>query len=95
MLQAANTGHRGLLTTLHAGGPEEVPARLEAMALAAPGAGLDVVRRPHASVDQLPSFDDPLDAHRQYRGVLAQPVERLQALRRLLRPGKPRCVRQN
>src|SRR5918992_2283316 len=45
MLQAANTGHRGLLTTLHAGGPEEVPARLEAMALAAPGAALDVVRR--------------------------------------------------
>jgi pilus assembly protein CpaF len=45
MLQAANTGHRGLLTTLHAGGPDEVPARLEAMALAAPGAGLDVVRR--------------------------------------------------
>jgi pilus assembly protein CpaF len=45
MLQAANTGHRGLLTTLHAGGPEEVPARLEAMALAAPDAGLDVVRR--------------------------------------------------
>jgi pilus assembly protein CpaF len=45
MLQAANTGHRGLMTTLHAGGPEEVPARLEAMALAASGAGLDVVRR--------------------------------------------------
>jgi pilus assembly protein CpaF len=45
MLQAANTGHRGLLTTLHAGSPEEVPARLEAMALAAPGAALDVVRR--------------------------------------------------
>ena len=45
MLQAANTGHRGLMTTLHAGGPEEVPARLEAMALTAPGAGLDVVRR--------------------------------------------------
>jgi pilus assembly protein CpaF len=45
MLQAANTGHHGLLTTLHAGGPEEVPARLEAMALAAPGAPLDVVRR--------------------------------------------------
>jgi pilus assembly protein CpaF len=45
MLQAANTGHHGLLTTLHAGSPEEVPARLEAMALAAPGAGLDVVRR--------------------------------------------------
>jgi hypothetical protein len=45
MLQAANTGHRGLLTTLHAGGPDEVPTRLEAMALAAPGAGLDVVRR--------------------------------------------------
>jgi pilus assembly protein CpaF len=45
MLQAANTGHQGLMTTLHAGGPEEVPARLEAMALAAPGAGLDVVRR--------------------------------------------------
>jgi pilus assembly protein CpaF len=45
MLQAANTGHRGLMTTLHAGSPDEVPARLEAMALAAPGAGLDVVRR--------------------------------------------------
>jgi len=41
MLQAANTGHRGLMTTLHAGGPDEVPARLEAMALAAPGAGLE------------------------------------------------------
>jgi pilus assembly protein CpaF len=45
MLQAANTGHRGLMTTLHAGSPEEVPARLEAMALSAPGADLDVVRR--------------------------------------------------
>jgi pilus assembly protein CpaF len=45
MLQAANTGHRGLMTTLHAGRPEDVPARLEAMALAAPGAGLEVVRR--------------------------------------------------
>lgn len=45
LLQAANTGHRGLLTTLHAGGPDEIPARLEAMALAAPGAALDVVRR--------------------------------------------------
>jgi pilus assembly protein CpaF len=45
MLQAANTGHRGLLTTLHAGSPAEVPARLEAMALAASGAALDVVRR--------------------------------------------------
>jgi pilus assembly protein CpaF len=45
MLQAANTGHHGLMTTLHAGSPEEVPARLGAMALAAPGAGLDVVRR--------------------------------------------------
>ena len=45
MLQAANTGHHGLLTTLHAGSPEEVPGRLEAMALTAPGAGLDVVRR--------------------------------------------------
>jgi pilus assembly protein CpaF len=45
MLEAANTGHRGLLTTLHAGSPEEVPTRLEAMALAAPGARLDVVRR--------------------------------------------------
>ena len=45
LLQAANTGHRGLLTTLHAGGPDEVPARLEAMALAAPGAALEVVRR--------------------------------------------------
>ena len=45
MLEAANTGHRGLMTTLHAGGPEEVPARLEAMALAAPGTDLEVVRR--------------------------------------------------
>jgi pilus assembly protein CpaF len=45
MLQAANTGHHGLMTTLHAGSPDEVPARLEAMALAAPGARLDVVRR--------------------------------------------------
>ncbi len=45
LLQAANTGHRGLLTTLHAGGPDEVSARLEAMALAAPGAVLEVVRR--------------------------------------------------
>jgi pilus assembly protein CpaF len=45
LLQAANTGHRGLLTTLHAGGPDEVPARLEAMALAAPGTALEVVRR--------------------------------------------------
>jgi pilus assembly protein CpaF len=45
LLQAANTGHRGLLTTLHAGGPDEVPARLEAMALSAPGAVLEVVRR--------------------------------------------------
>ena len=45
MLQAANTGHHGLMTTLHAGSPEEVPARLEAMALTAPGAGLEVVRR--------------------------------------------------
>jgi pilus assembly protein CpaF len=45
MLQAANTGHRGLMTTLHAGSPEEVPGRLEAMALAAPGAVLGVVRR--------------------------------------------------
>jgi pilus assembly protein CpaF len=45
MLQAANTGHRGLMTTLHAGSPEEVPARLEAMALSAPGAGIEIVRR--------------------------------------------------
>jgi pilus assembly protein CpaF len=45
LLQAANTGHRGLLTSLHAGGPDEVPARLEAMALAAPGTALEVVRR--------------------------------------------------
>jgi pilus assembly protein CpaF len=49
MLQAANTGHRGLLTTLHAGGPDEVPARLEAMALSAPGAALEVVRQLIAS----------------------------------------------
>ena len=45
LLQAANTGHRGLLATLHAAGPAEVPARLEALALSAPGAVLEVVRR--------------------------------------------------
>jgi hypothetical protein len=74
-----------------------VPARLEAIALAAPGAGLDVVRRPHASVDQLPSFDDPLHAILAVNTVGSgpTPVERLQALRRLLRPGSPRCVRGN
>jgi pilus assembly protein CpaF len=45
MLHAANTGHRGLLTTLHAGGPGEVPARLEAMAMSVPGAVPAVVRQ--------------------------------------------------
>ncbi len=49
LLQAANTGHRGLLTTIHANGPAEVPARLEAMALSAPGTVLEVVRRLIAS----------------------------------------------
>jgi pilus assembly protein CpaF len=45
MLNAANTGHRGMLTTIHAGSADEVPGRLEAMALSAPGAVLEVVRR--------------------------------------------------
>jgi pilus assembly protein CpaF len=45
MLHAANTGHRGLLTTLHAGGAGEVPARLEAMAMSVPGAVPAVVRQ--------------------------------------------------
>jgi pilus assembly protein CpaF len=51
LLQAANTGHRGLLTTLHAGSPEEVPGRLEAMALMATGAVPAVVRRLVGAVD--------------------------------------------
>jgi pilus assembly protein CpaF len=51
LLQAANTGHRGLLATLHAGSPDEVPGRLEAMALSAPGAVPGVVRRLVAAVD--------------------------------------------
>jgi pilus assembly protein CpaF len=45
LLQAANTGHRGLLATIHAASPADVPARLEALALSAPGTVLDVVRR--------------------------------------------------
>jgi pilus assembly protein CpaF len=45
MLHAANTGHRGLLTTLHAGGPGEVAPRLEAMAMSVPGAIPAVVRQ--------------------------------------------------
>jgi pilus assembly protein CpaF len=45
MLHAANTGHRGLLTTLHAGGPGEVAPRLEAMAMSVPGAVPAVVRQ--------------------------------------------------
>lgn len=42
--EGAKPWHRGLLTTLHAGGPDEVPSRLEAMAMTAPGAVLQVVR---------------------------------------------------
>ncbi|MQA84629.1 MAG: methyltransferase domain-containing protein [Streptosporangiales bacterium] len=54
----------------------------------------------HASVDQLPSFDDPLDAILAVNsvGFWPNPVERLHDLRRLLRPGgrialatQPRC----
>jgi ubiquinone/menaquinone biosynthesis C-methylase UbiE len=54
----------------------------------------------HASVDQLPSFDDPLDAILAVNSVEFWPntVERLRQLRRLLRPGgrialatQPRC----
>ncbi len=80
MLQAANTGHRGLMTTLHAGSPDEVPARLEAMALAAPGAGLDVVRRlvgggigAVVHLERVPAglqpLDPPADAGRPLRRV--------------------------
>lgn len=54
----------------------------------------------HASVDQLPSFDEPLDAILAVNsvGFWPNPVERLRQLRRLLRPGgrialatQPRC----
>ena len=54
----------------------------------------------HACVDQLPSFDDPLDAILAVNsvGFWPDPVERLRQLRRLLRPGgrialatQPRC----
>lgn len=43
----------------------------------------------HASVDRLPSFDEPLDAILAVNsvGFWADPVERLHDLRRLLRPG--------
>jgi SAM-dependent methyltransferase len=54
----------------------------------------------HASVDQLPSFGDPLDAILAVNslGFWPNPVERLRELRRLLRPAgrialvsQPRC----
>jgi acetyl esterase/lipase/SAM-dependent methyltransferase len=54
----------------------------------------------HASVDQLPSFDDPLDAILAVNsvGIWPNPAERLHELRRLLRPdgrialaSQPRC----
>ncbi|MBF6168716.1 methyltransferase domain-containing protein [Streptomyces gardneri] len=54
----------------------------------------------HASVEQLPSFDDPLDAILVVNsvGFWPDPVERLRELRRLLRPAgrialvsQPRC----
>jgi ubiquinone/menaquinone biosynthesis C-methylase UbiE len=54
----------------------------------------------HASVAQLPSFDEPLDAILSVNslGFWPDPVERLRDLRRLLRPGgrialatQPRC----
>jgi ubiquinone/menaquinone biosynthesis C-methylase UbiE len=43
----------------------------------------------HASVDQLPSFDEPLDAILAVNtvGFWPDPAERLRRLRRLLRPG--------
>ncbi|WP_446222148.1 class I SAM-dependent methyltransferase [Nocardia sp. IBHARD005] len=54
----------------------------------------------HASVEQLPSFDDPLDAILAVNsvGFWPDPVERLRELRRMLRPAgrialvsQPRC----
>ena len=54
----------------------------------------------HAAVDQLPSFDEPLDAIFAVNsvGFWPDPAERLRRLRRLLRPGgrialasQPRC----
>jgi ubiquinone/menaquinone biosynthesis C-methylase UbiE len=54
----------------------------------------------HASVDQLPTFDDPLDAILAVNsvGFWPNPVQRLHELRRLLRPAgrialanQPRC----
>jgi ubiquinone/menaquinone biosynthesis C-methylase UbiE len=54
----------------------------------------------HAAVDQLPSFDEPLDAILAVNtvGFWPDPAERLRRLRRLLRPGgrialasQPRC----
>jgi ubiquinone/menaquinone biosynthesis C-methylase UbiE len=58
------------------------------------------VRLAHAAVDQLPSFDEPLDAILAVNsaGFWPNPVERLRQLRRLLRPegrialaSQPRC----
>ncbi|MGK8490833.1 class I SAM-dependent methyltransferase [Nocardia asiatica] len=58
------------------------------------------VRLTHASVEQLPSFGDPLDAILAVNsvGFWPEPVERLRELRRLLRPAgrialvsQPRC----
>jgi ubiquinone/menaquinone biosynthesis C-methylase UbiE len=58
----------------------------------------------HAAVDQLPSFDEPLDAILAVNsvGFWPDPAERLRRLRRLLRPGgrialasQPRCPGAN
>jgi len=62
------------------------------------------VQLAHASVDQLPSFDEPLDAILAVNsvGFWPDPAERLRRLRRLLRPGgrialasQPRCPGAN
>jgi len=86
LLQAANTGHRGLLATIHAAGPAEVPARLEAMALTAPGAVLEVVRRLIASGIEAVVHLERTPAGRRVTAVAALVVDPYgQAEARLLR----------
>lgn len=90
LLQAANTGHRGLLTTIHAAGPADVPARLEAMALSAPGAVLDVVRRLIAGGIEAVAHLERTPAGRRVTAVAAlAPDPYGQAQAKLLRVGGP------